>query len=68
MELVFEVRDAALGHAVFTEADSWDELRANATEAATLHFEDEPVQPRLIQLHCSRPHYINDELIPLEAA
>jgi hypothetical protein len=59
MELIFEVRDAeeggfnarALGHAIFTQAETWDELRANAIEAATLHFEDEPVQPRLIQLH-----------------
>lgn len=37
MELIFEIRDAeeggfharALGHGIFTEADSWDELRAN---------------------------------------
>jgi hypothetical protein len=71
MELIFEVRDAeeggfnarALGHAIFTQAETWDELRANAIEAATLHFEDEPAQPRLIQLH-----YVKDELIPLEAA
>lgn len=71
MELIFEVRDAdeggfwarALGHAIFTEADTWEELRANVLEAATLHFEDGPVQPRLIQLH-----YVKDELIPVEAA
>ena len=37
MELIFEVRDAeeggyhahALGHAIFTEAETWEELRAN---------------------------------------
>lgn len=71
MELIFEVRDAeeggffarALGHAVFTEAETWDELRANVKEAVSLHFEDEPVRPRLIQLH-----YVRDELIPIEAA
>lgn len=71
MELIFEVRDAdeggffarALGHAVFTQAETWEELRANAVEAATLHFEDSAVQPRLIQLH-----YVKDELIPVEAA
>jgi predicted RNase H-like HicB family nuclease len=71
MELIFEVRDAeeggfyarALGHAVFTQAETWEELRANAIEVAALHFEDEAVQPRLIQLH-----YVKDELIPLEAA
>ena len=71
MELIFEVRDAeeggfwarALGHAIFTEAETWEELRANVREATTLHFEDGPVQPRLIQLH-----YVKDELIPVEAA
>ena len=70
MELIFEVRDAdeggffarALGHAVFTEAETWDELRANVREAVTLHFENEPVRPRLIQLH-----YVKDELIHLNA-
>ena len=59
MELIFEVRDAedggfyarALGHAIFTEAETWEELRANVLEAASLHFEDSPVQPRLVQLH-----------------
>jgi predicted RNase H-like HicB family nuclease len=71
MELIFEVRDAdeggfyarALGHSIFTQAESWDELRANVLEATSLHFEDEPMQPRLVQLH-----YVKDELIPVEAA
>jgi predicted RNase H-like HicB family nuclease len=71
MELIFEVRDAeeggycarALGHAVFTEAETWAELRANVVEAVSLHFEDCPVRPRLVQLH-----YVKDELIPLEHA
>ncbi len=71
MELIFEVRDAeeggycaqALGHAIFTEAETWEELRANVLEAASLHFEDAPVHPRLNQLH-----NVKDELIPVEAA
>ena len=71
MELIFEVRDAeeggffarALGHGVFTEAETWDELRANVREAVELHFEDEPIRPRLVQLH-----YVKDELMDLEAA
>ncbi len=70
MELIFEVRDAeeggywarALGHAIFTEGDTWEELRANVLEATTLHSEDGPVQARLVQLH-----YTKDELIPVEA-
>jgi hypothetical protein len=71
MELIFEVRDAeeggycarALGHSIFTEAETWEELRANVLEAASVHFEDAEVQPRLVQLH-----YVKDELIPVEAA
>jgi len=64
MELIFEVRDAdeggylarALGHAIFTEAETWDELRTNVLEAMSLQFEDAPVQPRLVQVH-----YFKDE-------
>jgi len=71
MELIFEIRDAeeggfyarALGHSIFTEADNWDELRANLIEAVSLHFEDADIRPRLVQMH-----YVKDELIPLEAA
>lgn len=71
MELIFEVRDAeeggycarAPGHAIFTEANTWEELRANVLEATELHFEETSVRPRLVQLH-----YVRDELIPFEAA
>jgi hypothetical protein len=71
MELIFEVRDAeeggyyarALGHSIFTEAETWDELRASVLEATSLHFDGGPVHPRLVQLH-----YVKDELIPVEAA
>jgi hypothetical protein len=71
MELIFEVRDAeeggyyarALGHAIFTQGDNWDDLRTNVLEATALHFEEAPVQPRLVQLH-----YVKDELIPVAAA
>ena len=71
MELIFEIRDAeeggycarALGHAIFTEAETWEELRANVLEAISVHFEDAPTRPRLAQLH-----YVKDELISLEAA
>lgn len=48
MELIFEIRDAeeggycarALGHSIFTEADTWEELRQNVLDATSLHFED----------------------------
>lgn len=71
MELIFEVRDAeeggffarALGSNIFTQAESWEELRRNVQEATALHYEELEHQPRMIQLH-----YVRDELIPLEAA
>lgn len=59
-----EVISRALGHAIFTEGETWEELRANVLEATSLHFEDGPVHPRLVQLH----YVIKDELIPVEAA
>jgi predicted RNase H-like HicB family nuclease len=71
MELIFEVRDGdaggfcarALGYGIFTQGETWEELRQNVLEAVGLHFEDGSEQPRLVQLH-----YVKDELIPLEAA
>ena len=69
--MIFEVRDAeeggywarALGHPIFTEGETWEDLRTNVLEATALHFEDARERPRLAQLH-----YVKDELIPLEAA
>jgi predicted RNase H-like HicB family nuclease len=71
MELIFEIRDAeeggyyarALGLPIFTEAETWKELRENVLEAVSLHFEDADERPRMVQLH-----YVKDELIPVEAA
>jgi hypothetical protein len=56
VEVIFEVRDAeeggyyarALGHAIFTEAETWDQLRANVLEAMSLHFENSAEPPRLV--------------------
>jgi len=71
VQLNFEIRDAeergycarALGHGIFTEAATWNELRENVLEAVSLHFEDAAVRPRIVQLH-----YVKDQLIPIEAA
>ncbi len=70
MDLIFEIHDAeeggfyarAFGHGIFTEAENWDELRANVIEAVSLHFEDASTRPRLVRMH-----YVKDELIPVEA-
>ena len=71
MELIFEVREAeeggyvarALGQAIFTEAETWQELRENILEVTSLHFDGAPAKPKLIQLH-----FVKDELIAVEAA
>ena len=70
MELIFEVRDAeqggyyarALGHSIFTQAETWDELRTNVVEVTSLFFEADEVRPNLVQLH-----YVKNELIPVAA-
>ena len=66
MELLFAVRESkdggyvacATGHSIFTEADSWEALRANALEAAKCHFEDTAIPPDQIRLRL-----VKDELI-----
>jgi hypothetical protein len=61
MELVFEITQEAdgtfsaecLSEDIFTQADSWDELRHHVQEAVTSHFFDKP-HPALIRLHLIR--------------
>jgi hypothetical protein len=53
-EIIFEIEEApeggytarALGHAIFTEAESLDELRGNVRDAVRCHF-DEGAKQRL---------------------
>jgi hypothetical protein len=70
-ELIFEVRDAeeggfwarGLGQSIFTQGDTWEDLRRNISEAVRVHF-DEPNQvPKIVQLH-----YVRDEVMAIEAA
>ncbi len=64
-EIIFMVEDApeggytarALGEAIFTEADTLDELRANVREAVECHF-DPGQGPGLIRLHMVREEVI----------
>lgn len=71
MELSFDVRDAeeggyfahALGHAIFTQAETWDELRANVLEAVSLHFEDETVQPHGVRLRYVTGEFISTPIV-----
>jgi len=65
-EIIFEVEESpgggfearALGHAIFTEADTLDELREMVRDAVRCHF-DPGTAPRLIRLHL-----VKDEVIP----
>ncbi|MEK7281966.1 MAG: 2-oxoisovalerate dehydrogenase [Chloroflexota bacterium] len=64
-EIIFLVEDApeggyqarALGHAIFTEADTFDQLKAMVQDAIQCHFEAKE-KPRLIRLHT-----VKDEVI-----
>jgi hypothetical protein len=57
-----EARDAAGQRIVrsrartrhFTETETWEEVRSNALEAVSLHFEDCAVRPRIVQVRYSR--------------
>jgi predicted RNase H-like HicB family nuclease len=60
-ELVFEVTEEADGgysaecltENIFTQGQSWDELRANVKEATEAYFYDGP-KPKYIRLHLVR--------------
>ncbi|MBC8244756.1 MAG: 2-oxoisovalerate dehydrogenase [Verrucomicrobia bacterium] len=66
-ELIFEVTEdeleggytaRALGHSIFTEADTIDELRANVREATDAFFDESMEAPKVIRLH-----FVRDELL-----
>jgi hypothetical protein len=69
-EIIFLVEESpeggyearALGHAIFTEADTFEELKEMVRDAIHCHF-DESEKPALIRLHL-----VKDEVIALEAA
>ncbi len=64
-EIIFLVEEApeggyqarALGHAIFTEADTFEELRDVVQDAVRCHFE-EAQRPSLIRLH-----FVKDEVL-----
>ncbi len=49
----------ALGHSIFTEADTWDELKAAVQDAVRCHFE-EGERPAMVRLHAVR-----EEVVPV---
>jgi hypothetical protein len=64
-EVLFLVEDAfeggyiarALGHSIFTEADSWEELKEAIRDAVHCHIDPEE-QPDLIHLHAVREEVV----------
>jgi len=56
LEIIFEVHEAeeggywarSLGHGIFTEAESWDELKANIRDAIACSFEETEELPQPI--------------------
>jgi predicted RNase H-like HicB family nuclease len=64
-ELFFEITESdeggyiarALGQSIFTEADTYEEIKQNIKEAVVCHFEEHDM-PKLIRLH-----FVKDELL-----
>jgi predicted RNase H-like HicB family nuclease len=64
-ELVFEVTQEAdggyvaeaLGESIITQADTWEELRANVREVVAAFYFDQPAPKRL------RLHHVRDEVL-----
>jgi hypothetical protein len=64
-EVIFLIEEApeggftakALGHSVFTEADTWDELREAIRDAVNCHFEPGEMPPVI------RLHYVREEVL-----
>lgn len=64
-EIIFVVEEApeggytaqALGYSIFTEADTWDELKEAVQDAVRCHFEENE-QPALLRLHLVREEVV----------
>ena len=66
-EIVFLIEDSAeggyeahaLGHSIFTEAESLDEIKEMIRDAVRCHFEESDT-PQVVRLH-----YVRDEVIAI---
>ena len=54
-----EYEAKALGHSIFTEADTYEEIKKKVLDAVACHF-DEPEKPKIVRLHM-----VKDELLPV---
>ena len=64
-EIIFQIQESpeggyesrALGFSIFTEGETYDEIKTNIIDAVKCHFEDKDV-PKIVRLH-----FIKDEVI-----
>jgi hypothetical protein len=64
-EIIFEVTQEAdggyvaeaIGESIFTEADTWEQLRTNVKEAVAAFYFDQPAPTRV------RLHLVRDEVL-----
>jgi len=67
-ELIFKVHEAeeggywtrALGFDIITQADTWEELKANIREAIEVYFDENEEHPQIVRLH-----FVRDEVFAL---
>ncbi len=65
-ELIFLVEESmeggyiaeALGHSIYTDGDSIEELKKNIMDALKCHFDNSELAPKIIRLH-----YVRDEIL-----
>ncbi|MBC8496992.1 MAG: 2-oxoisovalerate dehydrogenase [Anaerolineales bacterium] len=66
-EVIFMIEEApeggytahALGYSIFTEADTWEDLKEAVQEAILCHFDDDEM-PSFLRLHVVR-----EEIVPV---
>jgi hypothetical protein len=64
-EIIFSVEESpeggyearGLGYPIFTQADTFEELKAMVRDAVNCHF-DEAARPRMIRLHMAKDEVI----------
>jgi hypothetical protein len=64
-EIIFLVEEApeggyiaqGLGYSIYTEADTWEDLKAAVQDAVVCHFEEE-ARPSLLRLHVVREEIV----------
>ena len=67
-EIIFEIHEAeeggywarSLGHGIFTEAETWEELKDNIRDAIECTFGEDEERPRIVRLH-----FVRDEVFAL---